>query len=131
LRNAIDHGIEMPADRAAAGKPETATVKLTAEHVESSIVITVEDNGRGIDPARIKAKALENGVISFESAQRLSDAEAIELIFAPGFSTASTVTEVSGRGVGMDIVRTNVERLRGTRQVPHRPGEGRRFFLRL
>jgi two-component system chemotaxis sensor kinase CheA len=131
LRNAIDHGIEMPEDRVQAGKPEVATVKLTAEHVESSIVITVQDNGRGIDPARIKAKALEKGIISFESSQRLSDAEAVELIFAPGFSTASTVTEVSGRGVGMDIVRTNVERLGGSVEVQSKLGEGSRFLLRL
>jgi two-component system, chemotaxis family, sensor kinase CheA len=131
LRNAIDHGVELPADRVAAGKPETATVKLTAEHVESSIVITVEDNGRGIDPARIKAKALERGIISAEAAQRLADAEALELIFAPGFSTAATVTDISGRGVGMDIVRTNVERLGGTVEVQSKLGEGSRFFLRL
>ena len=131
LRNAIDHGVELPADRVAAGKPETATVKLTAEHVEGSIVITVEDNGRGIDPGRIKAKALERGIISFESAQRLTDAEATELIFAPGFSTASSITDISGRGVGMDIVRTNVERLGGTVEVQSKMGEGSRFFLRL
>ena len=131
LRNAIDHGVEVPDERVAAGKPETATVKLTAEHVESSIVITVEDNGRGIDPARIKAKALERGIISFEAAQRLSDAEAVELIFAPGFSTAAAVTDISGRGVGMDIVRTNVERLGGSVEVQSKLGEGSRFFLRL
>ena len=131
LRNAIDHGVEMPADRLAAGKAEVATVKLTAEHVESSLVITVEDNGRGIDPSRIKAKALERGIISFESAQRLTDAEAMELIFAPGFSTASSITDISGRGVGMDIVRTNVERLGGSVEVQSKQGEGSRFFLRL
>mgnify|MGYP000926769652 CR=1 FL=1 len=131
LRNAIDHGIELPEERVAAGKPELATVKLTAEHVESSIVITVQDDGRGIDPAKIKAKALERGVISFETSQRLSDAETVELIFSPGFSTATTVTEVSGRGVGMDIVRTNVERLGGTVEVQSKLGEGSRFFLRL
>ncbi|MGE3267739.1 MAG: chemotaxis protein CheW [Chloroflexota bacterium] len=131
LRNAIDHGVESPEERVAAGKPETATVKLTAGHVESSIVITVEDNGKGIDPARIKAKALEKGIISPEAAQRLSDAEALELIFAPGFSTAAAVTDISGRGVGMDIVRTNVERLGGTVEVQSRMGEGSRFFLRL
>jgi two-component system chemotaxis sensor kinase CheA len=131
LRNAIDHGVETPAERAAAGKSETAAVKLTAEHVESSIVIAVEDDGRGIDPARIKAKALERGVISFEAAQRLTDAEAVELIFAPGFSTATAVTDISGRGVGMDIVRTNVERLGGSVEVQSRLGVGSRFFLRL
>lgn len=131
LRNAIDHGVEQPEDRIAAGKPETAIVKLTAEHVESSIVITVEDNGRGIDPAKIKAKSVERGLISAEVAQRMSDAEALELIFAPGFSTAATVTDISGRGVGMDIVRTNVERLGGTVEVQSKLGSGSRFFLRL
>lgn len=131
LRNAIDHGVEAPADRVAVGKPETAIVKLTAEHVESSIVITVEDNGRGIDPARIKAKSVERGLITAEAAQRMSEAEALELIFAPGFSTAATVTDISGRGVGMDIVRTNVERLGGTVEVQSKMGEGSRFFLRL
>jgi two-component system chemotaxis sensor kinase CheA len=131
LRNAIDHGVEQPADRVAAGKPETATVRLAAEHVENSIVITVEDNGRGIDPARVKAKAVEREIITAEAAQRMSDAEAVELIFAPGFSTASSVTDISGRGVGMDIVRTNVERLGGSVEVQSRLGEGSRFFLRL
>ena len=131
LRNAIDHGVEVPADRVAAGKAETAIVKLTASHVESSIVITVEDNGRGIDPTRIRAKAVERGIISPEAAQRMSEAESLELIFAPGFSTAATVTDISGRGVGMDIVRTNVERLGGTVEVQSKMGEGSRFFLRL
>lgn len=131
LRNAIDHGIELPADREADGKPPVATVRLAAEHIESSIVITVEDDGRGIDAARIKAKAVERGIITAEAAQRMPDAEAIELIFAPGFSTASAITEVSGRGVGMDIVRTNVERLGGTVEVQSKLGQGSRFFLRL
>jgi len=89
----------------------------------------VQDNGRGIDPGRVKAKALEKGIISFESSQRLSDAEAVELIFAPGFSTAATVTEVSGRGVGMDIVRTNVERLGGSVEA-HNDG-GAVFTVRV
>jgi two-component system chemotaxis sensor kinase CheA len=131
LRNAIDHGIEMPEEREAAGKSRTATVRLAAEHIESSIVITVEDNGRGIEASKIKAKALERGIITAEVAQRISDSEAIELIFAPGFSTATAVTEVSGRGVGMDIVRTNVERLGGSVEVQSKLGQGSRFFLRL
>jgi two-component system chemotaxis sensor kinase CheA len=131
LRNAIDHGVEQPADRVATGKAETAIVKLTASHVESSIVITVEDNGRGIDPAKIRAKSVERGLITAEVAQRMSEAESLELIFAPGFSTAATVTDISGRGVGMDIVRTNVERLGGTVEVQSKLGEGSRFFLRL
>ena len=131
LRNAIDHGVELPEERIAAGKPQTATVRLAAEHVENSIVITVEDNGKGIDPVKIKAKAVERAILTEEAAQRMSDAEAIELIFAPGFSTAAQVSEVSGRGVGMDIVRTNVERLGGSVEVQSRLGEGSRFYLRL
>jgi two-component system chemotaxis sensor kinase CheA len=131
LRNAIDHGVELPEDRIAAGKPEIATVRLAAEHVENSIVITVEDDGRGIDPVRVKAKAVEREIITPEAAQRMSDAEAVELIFAAGFSTASSVTDISGRGVGMDIVRTNVERLGGSVEVQSRLGEGSRFYLRL
>jgi len=131
LRNAIDHGVESPEDRIAAGKPETAIVRLAAEHVENSIVITVEDNGKGIDPVKIKAKAVEREVITEEAAQRMSDAEAIELIFAPGFSTAAQISDISGRGVGMDIVRTNVERLGGSVEVQSKLGEGSRFYLRL
>jgi two-component system chemotaxis sensor kinase CheA len=131
LRNAIDHGVEPPEDRLAIGKPEVATVRLAAAHVENSIVITVEDNGRGIDPEMIKATAVERGIITAEAAQRMSEAEAVELIFAPGFTTTSSVTDISGRGVGMDIVRTNVERLGGSVEVQTRLGEGSRFFLRL
>jgi two-component system chemotaxis sensor kinase CheA len=131
LRNAIDHGVEPPDERRAVGKPPTATVRLAAEHVENSIVITVEDDGRGIDPQRVRARAVERGMLSAEAAARLSDSEAVDLIFAPGFSTAAAVTDVSGRGVGMDIVRANVERLGGSVEVHTRPGQGTRFQLRL
>lgn len=131
LRNAVDHGVEPPEERRAAGKPPTATVRLAAEHVENAIVITVEDDGRGIDPQRVRARAVERGMLSAEAAARLSDSEAVDLIFAPGFSTAAAVTDVSGRGVGMDIVRANVERLGGSVEVSTRPGEGTRFLLRL
>jgi two-component system chemotaxis sensor kinase CheA len=131
LRNAVDHGVESPDERRAAGKSPTATVRLVAEHVENSIVITVEDDGRGIDPQRVRARAVERGMLSAEAAARLSDSEAVDLIFVPGFSTAAEVTDVSGRGVGMDIVRANVERLGGSVEVHTRPGQGTRFLLRL
>lgn len=131
LRNAIDHGVESAEDRRAADKPEAATVRLAAEHVENSIVITVEDDGRGIDHERIRANAVEKGIISPEAAARLGEGEAVDLIFASGFSTAAEVTDVSGRGVGMDIVRTNVERLGGTVEVETKLGRGSRFRLRL
>ncbi|HWP29179.1 MAG TPA: chemotaxis protein CheA [Chloroflexota bacterium] len=131
LRNAIDHGVEPPGEREAAGKPPVARVRLAAEHTESSIVIVVEDDGRGIDPARVRARAIERGVLSPEAAARLTDTEAVDLIFAPGFSTAQEVSDVSGRGVGMDIVRTNVERVGGTVEVQTTVGAGTRFVLRL
>lgn len=131
LRNAIDHGVEPPGEREATGKPPVARVRLAAEHTESSIVIVVEDDGRGIDPARVRARAVERGVLSAEAAARLTDTEAVDLIFAPGFSTAQEVSDVSGRGVGMDIVRTNVERVGGTVEVQTSVGAGTRFVLRL
>lgn len=131
LRNAIDHGVERPEERAAAGKSAMARVRLSAEHIENSIVIVVEDDGRGIDPARIRARAVERGLLSQEAAARLSDGEVLELIFAPGFSTAEQVSDISGRGVGMDIVRTNVERLGGSVEVFSTLGQGTRFVLRL
>jgi two-component system chemotaxis sensor kinase CheA len=131
LRNAIDHGVEPPGEREAAGKLPVARVRLAAEHTESSIVIVVEDDGRGIDPARVRARAVERGVLSPEAAARLTDTEAVDLIFAPGFSTAQEVSDVSGRGVGMDIVRTNVERVGGTVEVQTTVGAGTRFVLRL
>lgn len=131
LRNAIDHGVERPEERSAAGKSAVARVRLSAEHIENSIVIVVEDDGRGIDPARIRARAVERGLLSQEAAARLSDGEVLELIFTPGFSTAEQVSDISGRGVGMDIVRTNVERLGGSVEVFSTLGHGTRFVLRL
>ena len=131
LRNAIDHGVESPAEREARGKPPTATVRLTAQHVENSIVIVVEDDGGGIDAAKVRARAADRGLLTPEAAARLSDAEAVDLIFQPGFSTAAAVSDISGRGVGMDIVRTNVERLGGTVEVHTTAGQGSRFLLRL
>ena len=131
LRNSVDHGIETPEDREKAGKPKTATVSLTAFHSQGSLVIRVEDDGRGIDAERIKESAIAKGVISPEVAGRLNEQEALQLIFAPGFSTAEKTTEVSGRGVGMDIVKSNIEQIRGVVEVSTKVGEGTRFDLRL
>ncbi len=131
IRNSVDHGIETAADRLAAGKPEKSVVRLAARHGPGHVLITVSDDGRGIDPIKIRDAAVLKGVISAEAAQRLSDAEAVSLIFAPGFSTAAQTTEVSGRGVGMDIVRSKIESLNGSVEVDSEPGVGTTFVLRL
>ncbi|WP_338833955.1 Chemotaxis protein CheA [Moorella humiferrea] len=131
LRNAIDHGIEDPAERLKAGKPRRGTVRLRAFHQENQIVITVEDDGAGMDPEKIKAKAVEKGLISREAAARLHPREALDLIFQPGFSTADKVTDVSGRGVGMDIVRAHLEKINGTIDIRTTPGKGTCFTIKL
>lgn len=131
IRNACDHGIESPEERVALGKPEQATLHLAARHDQGQIVISLTDDGRGIDAERVKTRAVERGLISAEAADRLSFAEAVDLIFAPGLSTASTTTEVSGRGVGMDIVRRDIESLNGHIEVETEPGTGTTFLLRL
>ena len=131
IRNALDHGIEAPDERAAAGKTETAVLRLSARHAQGQIVITLQDDGRGIDVDAVRASAVRKGLISAEAAERLSESEAVELIFAPGLSTAQQTTEVSGRGVGMDIVRRNIEELNGRADVATRPGEGTTFTLHL
>ena len=129
LRNAVGHGIEPPEERVRRGKPEKGKVRLAARHVEDRVVIIVEDDGGGIDPVRVRESAVRKGIISPEVAAALSDEEAIELIFQPGFSTASQVNDVSGRGVGLDIVRTNVEKLGGTVRVKTSVGKGTTFAL--
>lgn len=131
LRNAVDHGVELPADRLAAGKSEQGTILLTARHEESHIVLTIEDDGRGIDVERVKASALQKGLITEAEAAALSTEEAVDLIFRPGLSTAKVVSDISGRGVGMDIVRTNIERLNGRVLVETWPGRGSRFQIVL
>ncbi len=131
LRNAVDHGLESPADRRAAGKPETGTVRLEAFHAGGQVCIRVSDDGRGLDTAAIRAKAIERGVIDAQSADELSEAAIHRLIFAPGFSTAETVTSISGRGVGMDIVHSRIADLKGTVEIDARPGQGSAFTLRL
>jgi two-component system chemotaxis sensor kinase CheA len=131
LRNAVDHGVEPPAERRAAGKSPEATVRLAARHEENHIVIEVADDGRGIDPRRVRESAVRKGLLSPEAAARLSDEEAINLIFAPGFSTAERVTDVSGRGVGMDVVRTNIEKIGGSVRVQTQVGAGTTFVITL
>jgi two-component system chemotaxis sensor kinase CheA len=131
LRNAIDHGIEPPEERVKAGKPSMGRIRLAARSEESHIIVTVEDDGRGINPDELRRVAVERGLLDRESAHRLSDDEALELIFTSGFSTAQKVTELSGRGVGMDVVRTNVERLNGSVRVSSQQGLGTLFELRL
>ena len=131
LRNAVDHGIEPPQERMAAGKPPTSTVWLTAAHKEGHVVITIKDDGRGIDPARIRQAAVRRGLLSKEEAAQLDDDAAVALIFQPNLSTAEQVTEVSGRGVGLDVVRTNVRRLSGSVVVESEVGRGTAFRLTL
>jgi len=131
IRNSLDHGIEAPDVRIAAGKSPVGKVTLRAYHKGNSVVIEVEDDGKGIDPEKMREVAIKKGVISAEEARALSDKEAIELIFAPGFSSAEVVTDISGRGVGMDVVRTNIKNLKGNISIHTVPGEGSRFTLSL
>jgi two-component system chemotaxis sensor kinase CheA len=131
LRNAVDHGVESPAERVRAGKPETATVRLTAFQTEGHIVIEVEDDGTGIDVRSVKDSSVKKGFIGTEEASRLTDDEALNLIFLSGLSTLDEVTEVSGRGVGMDLVKTNINGLRGSVAISTVLGKGTRFTLTL
>lgn len=129
VRNALDHGIETPEERVAAGKSPTARVRLAAYHHGGQIVVEIGDDGRGLDRDRILRKAIEKGLI--ESGDGLTDTEVFNLIFEPGFSTAEQVTDVSGRGVGMDVVRRHIQKLRGRIDVDSARGRGTRFLLKL
>jgi two-component system chemotaxis sensor kinase CheA len=131
VRNSIDHGVERPDVRVAAGKPATGTIHLKAYHEAGKVRIDIADNGGGIYPEKLKKKAVEKGVVTAEQASRLSDREAVRLIFHPGFSTAEKITDVSGRGVGMDVVRTNIEKLGGTVDVDSTPGQGTTIQITL
>jgi len=124
IRNALDHGIEPPEERVAAGKPAEARLLVRAFQESDQVVIEVHDDGRGIDPVRIRAAAVAKGAISPERAERLSDQEAVNLVFLPGFSTAGTVSDLSGRGVGMDVVATTLEKANGTVSLSSEPGRG-------
>lgn len=131
IRNAIDHGIEKPEQRLKAGKASKGKLQIRAAHEDNQVVIYVEDDGAGIDPARMRRSALEKGILTSEEAGLISDREAIELIFRPGFSTASIISDVSGRGVGMDIVRSHIEKLNGLIDIDTVLGQGTRFRIRL
>lgn len=127
IRNAADHGIEPPDERRAAGKPPAGTISLRAFHQGGHVVIQIADDGRGLDPARIRRKAIERGLIAGDAVLDVRDT--LDLIFAPGFSTAERVTDISGRGVGMDVVRRNLERVRGKIEIDSEPGAGTTFTI--
>ena len=131
VRNAIDHGVELPEERRAANKPELGTVGLRVSREGSFVVIHVSDDGRGMDPATLRNKAVEKGILDRGAAAKLSREGAFDLIFLPGFSTAAKVTSISGRGVGMDVVRSNVRQLHGTVVVDSERGRGSTFVIRL
>ncbi len=131
VRNSCDHGIEPPEERIRQGKPAGGRLLLRAFHEGGQVNIEIADDGAGIDPQRVRAKTVERGIMTEEQASRLSDREAVNLVFLPGFSTAQAVTKVSGRGVGMDVVRTHIEGIGGTVDLLSRPGEGTTLLIRI
>src|SRR6201991_1851253 len=131
VRNSADHGLETPAKRAAAGKPEQGTIRLSAYHEGGHIIICIADNGRGLNTERIKAKIVSNGLASDSELEKMTEAQIHKFIFAPGFSTAATVTSVSGRGVGMDVVRTNIDQIGGTIDIKSVAGEGSSVTIKI
>jgi two-component system chemotaxis sensor kinase CheA len=131
VRNAVDHGIEPSSERLSAGKPARGTVFLNAYHQGTQVVIEVRDDGRGIDLDLIRDQAVRNGLLKAEDAKRLDAQDVLNLVFEPGFSTATEVTEVSGRGVGMDVVRTVLDRLKGTVHIASTKGKGTSIQLRV
>jgi len=131
VRNAIDHGVESPALREASGKPRSGHVRLSAQQEGDYVSIEVQDDGAGIDPERLREKAREKGLIDIEAAARLTTDECLHLIFLPGFSTKAEVTDISGRGVGMDVVQSRIRELSGTIQIQSELGRGSRFMIRV
>lgn len=131
VRNSIDHGIESPGQRLAAGKPERGRILLTARHEQGRIFLTVEDDGGGIDAEKLRNTAVQKGLISAEDAACLTEEQSIDLMFLPGLSTSETISDISGRGVGLDIVHNNIQRINGTIQVETRAGAGTRFQIIL
>lgn len=131
IRNAVDHGMETPEERVAKGKPRCGTVALSAYQEGRNIIVSVSDDGKGIDPEAIKRSAVEKGLVSREEADRLSRKDALALIFIPGFSTAKEVSSISGRGVGMDVVKTNISRINGTISIESEVGKGTNIIFRL
>lgn len=131
IRNAMDHGLETPEERSAAGKPGTGTLVLSAVHEGNSIIISIKDDGRGIDTERVGQKAIEKGLITPEQLAMMSQREMFDLIFLPGFSTKDKASDLSGRGVGMDVVKTNIKKLNGLIEIKSEKGLGSEFILRL
>jgi two-component system chemotaxis sensor kinase CheA len=131
VRNSADHGLETPAERAAEGKPEQGTIRLSAYHEGGHIIICIADNGRGLNTERIKAKAVSSGIVSEAELEKMTEAQIHKFIFAPGFSTAASVTSVSGRGVGMDVVRTNIDQIGGTIDIKSVAGEGTSVTIKI
>jgi two-component system chemotaxis sensor kinase CheA len=131
LRNSCDHGLELPEERAAAGKPETGTIQLRAFHSGNHVFIEVEDDGRGINREKVLATALSKGIVASEKAERMTESEIDQLLFASGFSTADKISDLSGRGVGLDVVKTKIVSLGGNVEVTSRPGIGTKFTIQL
>jgi len=131
VRNSADHGLETPAERRALGKPEKGTIRLAAYHEGGHIIIEISDDGRGLNTAKIKEKAIASRVVTEAAAEKMTEAQIHKFIFAPGFSTATTVTSVSGRGVGMDVVRTNIDQIGGTIEVKSTPDQGSSFIIKI
>ncbi len=131
VRNSADHGLETPAERLAAGKGEQGTIRLSAYHEGGHIIICIADNGRGLNTERIKAKAISNGLVTEADLEKMTEAQIHKFIFAPGFSTAAAVTSVSGRGVGMDVVRTNIDQIGGTIDIKSVAGEGSSVTIKI
>ncbi len=131
IRNAVDHGVESPEERRAAGKPEKSIVRLEARQEGDHIVLLVADDGRGMNAERLRAKALEKGLISDEEANTMDERQSFNLVFLPGFSTKTEVSDVSGRGVGMDVVKTNIQKLNGTIDIKSVQGKGTTFVISL
>ena len=131
LRNAVDHGVETPSERLASGKPTKAQVRLEAHQEGDHIVLLVSDDGRGMNPEKLRAKALEKGLITDEEANMMDERQSLNLVLLPGFSTAAQVSDVSGRGVGMDVVKTNIQKLNGAIDIRSTPGKGTTFTISL
>ncbi|WP_218310799.1 chemotaxis protein CheA [Alteromonas antoniana] len=131
VRNSVDHGIEMPDERQSAGKPRMGTVTLSASQEGDHILLTIEDDGKGMDPEKLKQIAISRGVLDSDAAARMSDVEAFNLIFAPGFSTKTEISDISGRGVGMDVVKTKINQLNGTVSIDSQLGKGTRLDIKV
>lgn len=131
VRNAVDHGVEAPDVRESKGKPRTGRVLLSAEQEGDHILLSIEDDGAGMDPERLRFKAVEKGLYDQDAADRLTDTECYNLIFAPGFSTKDQISDVSGRGVGMDVVKTKITQLNGQINIASELGKGSRISIKV